>query len=92
MLHALAWPNSRSLKLNIMADTSSEKLSFLIREASFVTLGLDLVFYGMLALVVAGEFSYLLDLGIHATLICFLLYHFFGISFTLSSTQSLTSS
>jgi hypothetical protein len=90
-LYASAQPDNRSLKLDIiMADTPSKKLSLLIREANFVTLGLELVFYGMLALIVAGEFSYLLVLGIYTTLICFLLYYFFGISFTVSLTQSLT--
>jgi hypothetical protein len=65
-----------------MADTPSEKLSFLILETEFICLGLDLVFYGMLTLLVAGDLSYLLDIGIYTTLICFLLYYFFGISFT----------
>jgi hypothetical protein len=38
----------------------------------------------MLALLVAGDLSYLLDIGIYTTLICFLLYYFFGISSTLN--------
>ena len=89
-LYASARPDSRSLKLDIMADRISEKFSLLIREAWFVSFGLDLVFYGMLALLVAGELSYLLDIGIYTTLICFLLYYFFGISLTLSLTWFLT--
>ena len=75
-----------------MADTPSGTLAVLTRQSDFVVLGLDLVFYGMLALVVAREFSYLLDLGIYTTLICFLLYYFFGISFILSLTRSLSTS
>jgi hypothetical protein len=53
---------SRSLKLDTMADTQSERLSFLRRETEFVVLGLDLVFHGMLAFVVTGDFAYLLDI------------------------------
>jgi hypothetical protein len=89
---ALAQPDRCSLKLKIMADTQFEKLSFLTRQTEFVVLGLDLLFYGMLALVVAGDFSCLLDIGIYTTLICFLLYYFFGICFHLSLTVSLTAS
>jgi hypothetical protein len=63
-----------------MADTPSDKSSFLIREANFVVLGLQILFYGTLAVLFIGEFSYLLDIGIYATLICFLLYYFFGIA------------
>jgi hypothetical protein len=76
--------SSRPLKLDIMADTSSEKLSFLILETEFVSLGLGLVFYGMLALLVAGDVSYHRDIGIYTTLICFLLYYFSGTSPTLN--------
>jgi hypothetical protein len=61
-----------------MADTPSEKLSFL--EANFVAFGLELVFHGILAVLFIGEFSYLVDTGIYTTLICFLLYYFFGIA------------
>ena len=88
MLHALARPDNRSLNLDIMANTPSEKLSFFIREAEFVVLGLDLMFYGMLALLLAGDVSYLLDIGVYTTLICFLLYYFFGI-FSLYELHSL---
>jgi hypothetical protein len=42
-----------------MADTLSEKSSFVTLQANFVGFGLDLVFYGMIALLVAGDFSYL---------------------------------
>jgi hypothetical protein len=75
-----------------MADTPSETSTFLNLEAGFVSLGLNLVFYGMLALGNAGDASYPLDIGIYTTLICFLLYYFFGISSTLNLTWSLTAS
>jgi hypothetical protein len=71
-----------SLKPDIMADTPSDKFSFLVMEANFVAFGLELVFHGILAVLFSGEFSYLLDIGIYTTLICFLLYYFFGISST----------
>jgi hypothetical protein len=80
VLHALARPDSCPFKLDIMADISSEKLSFLILETEFVSLGLNLIFYGMLALLVTGDVSYLPDIGIYTTIICFLFYYFFGIS------------
>ena len=40
-----------------MGDIPSEKLSFLVLEANFVSLGLTLVFYGMLGFMVAGNVS-----------------------------------
>jgi hypothetical protein len=91
VLHALVQPDSNFLKLDLMADTLPKKLS-LVLETNFVVLGLDLVFYGMLALLVVGVLSYLLNIGIYTILICFLLYYFFGISFTSSLTHSLTTS
>jgi hypothetical protein len=72
-----------------MAETPSAKLSFLIRQTELVALGLERVFYGMLSSVFAGLFSHPHDKGIYTTLICFLLYYFFGISLTLSLTESL---
>jgi hypothetical protein len=60
-----------------MADTPSEQL---VLETHFVVLGLELLFHGILTVLVIGEFSYLLDIGIYTTLICFLIYYFFGIS------------
>jgi hypothetical protein len=63
-----------------MADTPSDKLSFLVMEANFVAFGLGLVFHGILAVLFSGEFTYLLDIGIYTTLICFLLSYFFGIT------------
>ena len=68
VFHASARSDSLSVKLDIMADTPSSNLSFLIREAEFVCLGLDLVFYGTLAFVVARDLSYLLNPGIYTTL------------------------
>jgi hypothetical protein len=47
----------RSFQLDIMADMLSEKLSFLLREAHFMTLCLDLVLYGMFALLAAEDRS-----------------------------------
>jgi hypothetical protein len=63
-----------------MADIQSEKLPLLNLEANFVALGLQLVFHGILAVPFIAELSYLLDIGIYTTLICFLLYYFFGIT------------
>jgi hypothetical protein len=91
-LHASARPDNCSLELDIMADIPSSEKSFLIREAEFVAHGLALMFYGILALLATGEFSYVSDIGIYTTLIGFLIYYFFGISFILSLTQSLTAS
>ena len=54
-LYASTGLDSCSLKLDSMADIHSETLSFLLREAEFVSLSIGLVFYGMLALMVAGD-------------------------------------
>jgi hypothetical protein len=51
VLHVLVQPDSESLKLDFMADTLPEHL-LLVLETNFVALGLDLVFYGKLALLV----------------------------------------
>jgi hypothetical protein len=79
VLHASTQPDNHSIKLlNIMVDVSFEKMSFLLRQANFVGLGLCLVLYGRLAFLVVGDFSYLRGVGIYTTLIGFLLYYVFG--------------
>jgi hypothetical protein len=75
-----------------MADTSSEEFSFLSRQAFFVNIGLDLVFYGMATFSVAADSSCILDIGIYTTLVYSLLHYVFSTSFTLNLVQLLTAS
>jgi hypothetical protein len=74
-----------------MADAQAQETSFLTRQANFVQIGLDLVFYGKIASLVAMDSVYFFDVGIYTTLVGFLLYYVFSMYSFHFELRSLTS-